>query len=106
MKIEYNQKELIKAIRENAVVPARNGEYWRDDERQQLVNLYSDGVGISELALCFQRSELGIIQQLTSLGVMRAPKERKVYCKQPKCLCYKCEFQRVCSVSPEQRDEG
>lgn len=105
MKIEDNRRELIKAIRENTVVPARNGEYWREDERKLLINLYSDGVGISELALYFQRSENGIIQQLTSLGVMRAPKERKAYCKKPRCLCYKCEFQGACPFIPEQREE-
>ena len=105
MKMENNQRELIKAIRENIVVPAKNGEYWGENERQLLINLYSDGVGISELALYFQRSEMGIIQQLNSLGIMRAPKERKAYCKKPKCLCYKCEFREVCPFTPEQREE-
>ena len=105
MKMEYNRKELLKAIRENTVVPARNGEYWKEDERQLLVSMYNDGVGISELALYFQRSENGIIQQLTALGVMRAPKERRTYCKVPRCLCYKCEFRSVCPVSLERREE-
>lgn len=48
---------------------------------------------------------MGIIQQLNSLGVMRAPKERKAYCKKPKCLCYKCEFREDCPFTPEQREE-
>ena len=32
MKTDYNQRELIKAIRENIVVPAKNGEYWGEND--------------------------------------------------------------------------
>ena len=106
MSNKSNRKELLRAIRGTEVMPARNGEYWRDDERNQLKKLYNEGVGISEIALMLQRSENSIIQQLTYLEVLRAPKPRKSYRKKPKCLCFKCELHAICPYAMEQREEG
>jgi len=106
MSNKSNRKELLRAIRGTEVMPARNGEYWKDDERRQLIKLYNEGVGISEISLKLQRSENGIIQQLTYLGVLKAPKARKPYCKKPKCRCYNCQVRGTCPHAPEHREEG
>lgn len=49
------------------------GEYWTDEERRQLAANYIGGMGITEMAILFQRSEQAICQQLAVLGLFNNP---------------------------------
>lgn len=40
MENQFNQQELIKAIRNGDILPERSREYWREEERAELVSLY------------------------------------------------------------------
>ena len=59
---------------------------WTSDELQQLQKMFDEGVGISEMAVHLQRSELAIINQVKGMyRRVRTPKECKVECKCPQC---------------------
>ncbi len=106
MKINDNHAEMLRAYRNVEMVPARNGEYWRDEERDLLAKRYQEGVGISEIALEFQRSESGIFQQLSYLNIIRTPNERRPYCRKARCLCIKCDLRDDCPFKEETVREG
>lgn len=94
-------EEVQKAIRDmRAGVTSidRRKEYWRDDEDQKLVELFREGLGISELAVLFQRSERAImkrIEQLKLYGRVRPSRECKKQLEG--CLCPNCTCQNECA---------
>lgn len=91
------QDELLKAYRNGYMTPVNTGGYWNQKERQHLKERFLDGAGISEIALEFQRSENGIVQQLMCLGLLTPPgASRPRRKKKAVCLCKKCEYQDVC----------
>ena len=69
-------QEQIKQIRQCPEMLERTGEYWTEEEREQLCKLYRAGVGISEIAIRLRRAESAIIMQLTDLGEIRRSKRK------------------------------
>jgi len=82
----------IKMLRNRTQRLEREGEFWRNDERELLTQLFSEGVGISEIAIRLQRSEPAIFQQIEKLDLYQRqamPRRRKFF-PEPKCLCITC----------------
>ena len=105
MKKHDNHHKMIRAYRTVEMIPARNGEYWREEERDLLAKRYSEGVGISEIALELQRSESSIFQQLSYLNIIKTPNERRPYCRKARCLCIKCDLREDCPYKEESIQE-
>ncbi len=91
-----NQRELRIAFRKGYMVPENTGAYWTDDTREQLAYRYSEvGVGLTELAEEFGRSESAIVQQLIAMGLFTPPTfTRPRLPRKPKCLCSKCRCKK------------
>lgn len=99
MESSYDQQELMKAIRQGFLVPERSREYWNAEERGRLNNLYAAGIGISEIAMELQRSEMAVIQQLIMSNLLTTPgKERRRRQKRPHCLCEGCLLNGNCDL--------
>lgn len=93
MQNEHDLRELTRTIREGGLIPERSGEYWSKDEREEMVRSFRSGVGISEIALQLQRSEIAVVQQLVVMKLLISPRAghpRRT--KQARCLCEKCQF--------------
>lgn len=93
----YDYQELIRAIRDGQMMPERSGEYWGDEEKEKVVQLYHSGMGISEIALELQRSEMAVIQRLLTENLLTPPgATRRRTPKEPRCLCEDCELRKQC----------
>lgn len=82
-------------MRNRTVRLDREGDYWTDSEKEQLVNLFYEGEGITAMALELQRTEPAICQQIEKLdlyGRKEAPIRRKSEPKSPVCLCAVCNL--------------
>lgn len=105
MKNIYDYQQLTKAIREGRMLPERSREYWGDDEREKLINLYSSGVGISQIALELQRSEMAVIQRLITEDLLTPPgAARKRSVKEPHCLCEECPIRAKCKQKGRRQE--
>ncbi len=85
--------EVVKCIRNRTVRLEREGGYWEDDEKDQLVRMFHNGVGITEMAMALQRTEPAIIQQVEKMDLYQrkaSPSRRKNQAKAPQCLCGCC----------------
>ena len=86
--------EQVIAIRQLFIPNERHREYWTESERDQLREMFASGIGITEMALTFRRSEMAVVNQLNTLGLFkkcRAPKRTKKECLCPQCSHYgKC----------------
>lgn len=100
------QREINRAYRIGMTVPTQANNYWSEDDKKKVRSLYFDGVGITEIAIIMQRSELGIIQQLLRMDMLTLPENRrKSRTRKAKCLCSKCLLQENCP-GPEHCSEA
>lgn len=86
--LNEDQIKQICALRSNTVRLEREGKYWELKECDQLRSRFSDGCGITEIALILQRSEPAIMQQIEKLDLFNRhtnPRRRKRE-KQQECL--------------------
>ena len=91
------QREINRAYRIGMALPAQANNNWSEDDKKKVRSLYFDGVGITEIAITMQRSELGIIQQLLRMEILTLPENRrKSRSRKAKCLCSKCLLQANC----------
>ena len=92
-------KDLI-ALRTGQKPAQRSGEYWSKEELQQIEILYEEGVGISDITLQFERTEIAVCQQLTKMGLLSRqcrPRAHKKKAEEPTeypegCLCNLCHI--------------
>lgn len=95
---EYNlteRVERIQAMRQRTGQMNREGTYWTDDDKETLKTLFSQNVGITEIALILQRTEVAVMQQIQSLNLYE--KVRRQSAKtQEGCLCKQCTLQSSC----------
>ena len=93
MNHKIDTKELLKSIRNRQTYLENEGNYWSDDERKKLDDLYNDGVGISEIALELERTEQAVFVQINLNRGNRGDTVRKCSsAKHHKCLCTECEI--------------
>ena len=74
---EQNYTNTVKNMRKSAVRLERQGDYWSEEDKENLSKMFFEGVGITEMAVILQRSETAIIRQ-------------KSCSAQSKCLCGTC----------------
>ena len=87
--------ESVMNMRKRTVRLDREGDYWTDEEKEQLVKLFREGEGITAIAIKLQRSEPAIMQQIEKIDLYRrkeAPVRRKSDPKPPACLCDNCKL--------------
>lgn len=83
-------EDIIK-MRNGETALENEGKFWTKDGRRKLMDLYYEGVGISELSLLFQRSERAIVQQINRFGGYdQISKKRTTYGSNDKCHCVSC----------------
>lgn len=86
--------ELIKKMRNREIRLDRERNFWSDEEREKLAQMYSNGVDITEMALDLARTELAVIEQLNYLNLLyQSGSDRKHRShKRGNCLCVKCDI--------------
>ena len=86
-------KNLLIKLRREGEGADKDGQYWSEEDRKKLVNLFYAGWEIGELAILFQRTEPSVMQQLNSMGCFeREIKRRSSYTKR---YCEEC-----CKLKP------
>ena len=72
----------------------REGDYWSQAEWDQLIRLFEEGMGITEIAIRLQRTEPAVFQQIEKLDLYRR-RENPQRTRTPKayrdCLCRTCQ---------------
>lgn len=100
---DKNHKEMIRQMRSGASRLEREGEYWTLEEREDLKRMYFDGVGITEIAMILQRTELAVTQQIEKqkqeffMSMEQEPRRRRSK-KRLDCLCCRCQMREDCPV--------
>lgn len=87
---EYDIYEAVTSMRNRTVRMDREGDYWTEEEKEQLVKLFRQGEGITAIAIKLQRTEPAIMQQIEKMDLYRrkeAPMRKKSEPKPPVCLC-------------------
>lgn len=87
------KQKLLQDIRQGHIQPERSRELWDNEERDELIDLHREGVGISEISLQLQRSEQAVVQQLIAMDLFTPTgSTRNRASKAPQCLCSKCQL--------------
>lgn len=89
--MKKNRKDIM-ALRSQ--VADNRKEFWSEKDRESLKHMYSNGYGISEMALKFGRSEDAIVNQIHTLELQ--PRVRVPYAKKSGCKCPKCKECDTC----------
>lgn len=90
MKKSQTLKEKILAIRES--IPEKQSSAWTKDEKRQLAEMFYDGVGITEMAIFFERSEPAIINMLDDMKMYVKKQRHRVANTSSACKCPECEL--------------
>ena len=105
--------ECVRNLRNRTIRLDREGDFWTDDERTQLENMFGAGAGITEMALYLQRTEPAIFQQIEKMDLYRRtdfPQRRRTdHCNGKSCLCCTCNISvDDCPqhLSEKERKEG
>ena len=91
-----NQDEFREAVinmRRSPALLERRGDYWSEEDKENLSKMFLEGVGITEMAVILQRSETAIIQQIEKMNLYDRrlyPARQKNCSEQSKCLCGTC----------------
>lgn len=92
-------KEDLISLRKGEKHPERSGEYWSKEERQSLIHDFMDGVGISDMAVKYQRTEPAVVQELKNADMFENQSRRRgknrshstaVCCYCPMCAMKNC----------------
>ncbi len=112
MRSEEAFQESVRSMRNQTLRADRAGDYWTDDEKNQLRILFDSGVGITEIALELGRTEPAVYQQIEKLdlyGRKQNPQRQRNGKKPPECLCDRCmadpalcPLRMQCSVAKER----
>lgn len=81
-------REVI-ALRES--IPLKQTSYWTEKEKSELESMFYKGVGITEMALHFSRSEPAIINMLDSMKLYVKMTRNRSHNVGNKCRCIGCE---------------
>lgn len=98
---EKDIRESIKLMRSRTGQLDREGNYWSEDEHRQLERLFWKGVGISEIAVLLQRTEMAVMQQIDKMGLYRelpcARQKRSNRRDKNVCQCIYCKHRNHCN---------
>ena len=76
MRSEEAFQESVRSMRNQTLRADRAGDYWTDDEKNQLRILFDSGVGITEIALELGRTEPAFISRSRNWTCMGVSKTR------------------------------
>jgi len=107
---ESESKQAIINIRTRTTKLERERDYWSEEEREQLRELFYNGTGISEIAIILQRSELTVVEQVKLLGLYSNSSSKKksgkkhLHCLSPNCQNDPC-FCPHCKAYPAEKED-
>lgn len=91
---DYEFRQTVMNMRNKVVLLEREGEYWSDEEREQMRCLFESGTGLTTIAMILQRTEMAVIQQGMLMNLFSPPHIRKQYVhKPPRCRCPNCKVE-------------
>jgi|GEM_PF-2230224 hypothetical protein len=73
-------------------IPLKQTSYWTDEEKSELESMFYSGIGITEMALHFSRSEPAIINMLDSMKLYVKMTRNRSPNGGNKCRCLGCEY--------------
>ena len=68
---KYEIYKAVTSMCNRAVRMDREGDYWIEEEKEQLVKLFRQGEGITAIAIRLQRTEPAIMQQIEKMDLYR-----------------------------------
>lgn len=90
--------ESVRSMRNHESCLERAGDYWSDEERERLREMFDDGIGISEIAIRPQRTEPAVFQQIEKMDLYqrktRPTRRKSVNSKDCNCHCPICEVDK------------
>ena len=101
--------ESLATLRNGGNTPERSGDYWSESDLSELERLFWDGIGMSEIAIYMQRTEVAIYQQLLKLGVLArqcVPRTRREKSVNRGCLCPDCSNPNCAYCGKEHPNAG
>ena len=109
--IGYNV-DTVKQMRNLYVHLDREGDYWTEEERENLIQMYKDAVDITAIALYLRRSERAVVQQLQSMNAFPPTRTRVTKKKDDRCpgidgcLCPTCSLYQKCDYRKSSTEDG
>lgn len=102
--------ESIRSMRNHEGRLERAGDYWSDEERERLKEMFDAGIGISEIAIRLQRTEPAVFQQIEKMDLYQRknrPRRRKGTDRVCICHCPACEVDEcLCPRYAEGQKKG
>ena len=95
---EKDFAEIVRNMRHRTSRMEREGDYWDVAEKEQLIRLFNNSIGITEIAVQLQRTEPAVIQQIEKLDLYKRkenPVRRRRSVKVPECLCNRCQLDQA-----------
>lgn len=71
------KKELIKNMRLNLAHLERDGDYWSNEDKDSLREMFFDGEDFSDICIKLQRTERAVSQQIAIMGLYGSKRIRK-----------------------------
>lgn len=103
-------KEDLISLRKGEKPPERSGEYWSKEERQSLICDFTDGEGISNMAVKYKRTELAVVQELKNAGMFknqsRHRRKNRICIDDLCCHCPSCAIKDCPNCGKEFCDAG
>lgn len=90
--------EMTIAMRNGTLKMENDGDYWSDEDRQKLKDMFYAGSSYNEIALELKRTEPAVQQQIGLMQLYvkptRSPRKRCPAAQAPVCLCAVCTLDR------------
>lgn len=90
---ETERSKRIQAMRQRTGQMEREGSYWTADDKDNLKTLFFQNVGITDIALILQRTEVAVAQQIQMMNLYEKVRRPSGSRRQEGCLCRKCGLQ-------------
>ena len=93
MMTEQDFSTAVKNMRRRTTRMEREGDYWTEEDKELLIRLFNEGVGITDIAIQLQRTEPAVIQQIEKMDLYQRKEnpKRQRSSKEPfNCLCERC----------------
>ena len=105
---DETQRKRIRSLREGTTRLEHEGDYWTNHEKEDLIRDFNSGVGITEMADKFRRSEPAVMQQIEKLDLYHRkdnPRRRR-HGRRGRCLCGTCRLDGASCVRCSACKEG
>lgn len=90
---QQDRVTTVKNMRRRTTRMEREGDYWTEEDKEQLDCLFHAGAGITDIAIQLQRTEPAVFQQVEKMDLYQR-KENPIRQRSPRepsgCLCERC----------------